>query len=381
MSRHGETVVTNQKIMEKLCCIFNYAPLYRESIYKKIDETFDTQFIFGSDVLDGKNDKIEKLDYNIFRLRPVEVRTVPVWRYAWRKGICTLPFKGYDAFLLTADLPLSYIPFLLFCRMMGKRVYSWGHGPKQKGGLVSRFINKMLVSMGTKYLCYSEKGRQRMIELGYPADKLGVIYNSLGPRVDASNGQSCDVYSQHFGNSNPVLIFTGRLTARKKLDQALHCVKSLKDKGVPCNLMIVGDGSERANLEKIACELDIVANVWFYGRCYDENELNNLIYNADVCISPGDVGLTALHSMIYGVPVISHGDFEVQMPEYETIEPYKTGLLFERDNLSDFVAKVGEWLGFASGRRDVIRQNCRDMINGKWNADHQIEILKEEING
>ena len=48
--------------MEKLCCIFNYAPLYRSSIYKKIDEEFDTQYCFSDMVSD-----IAKMDYENFK--------------------------------------------------------------------------------------------------------------------------------------------------------------------------------------------------------------------------------------------------------------------------------------------------------------------------
>ena len=36
-----------------LCCIFNYAPLYRASVFSKIDEAYDAQFYFGKEVRDA----------------------------------------------------------------------------------------------------------------------------------------------------------------------------------------------------------------------------------------------------------------------------------------------------------------------------------------
>lgn len=50
-----------------------------------------------------------------------------------------------------------------------------------------------------------------------------------------------------------------------------------------------------------------------------------LIYNADLCVAPGNIGLTAMHAMMFGCPCISHNDFSWQMPEFEAIVPYKTG--------------------------------------------------------
>ena len=53
-------LISNTK--KKLCCIFNYAPLYRKSIYTKIDEEFDAQFYFGDMISD-----IAKMDYADFK--------------------------------------------------------------------------------------------------------------------------------------------------------------------------------------------------------------------------------------------------------------------------------------------------------------------------
>ena len=38
-------------------------------------------------------------------------------------------------------------------------------------------------------------------------------------------------------------------------------------------------------------------------------------------VSPGNVGLTAIHSLSYGTPVLTHNNFNNQMPEVESIQP------------------------------------------------------------
>lgn len=81
----------------------------------------------------------------------------------------------------------------------------------------------------------------------------------------------------------------------------------------------------KQQLQQQVKSYNLANNIWFYGACYDEIKNAALIYNADLCVSPGNVGLTAMHSMVFGTPVITHNDFKWQMPEFEAIEPGKTG--------------------------------------------------------
>lgn len=44
-----------------------------------------------------------------------------------------------------------------------------------------------------------------------------------------------------------------------------------------------------------------------------------------------------MHSMMFGCPVITHNNFNWQMPEYEAIKPGITGDFFKMDDVSDLV--------------------------------------------
>ncbi len=364
----------------KLCCYFNYAPLYRESIYTAIDNKFDTQFYFGKEVEFQKNSGIKKLDYSVFKKHPIEFDNKAILnRFLWRTKLLPLAFKQYDSYILTGDFSLSYIPFIIICNILGKKVYGWGHGPKTKGGKLTSLYWWTLNRM-TGFFSYGEKGRQRMIELGYPEDKVHVIYNSLATRTSVHQNYKSNIYKDKFNNEDPVLIFIGRLTAVKRLENLILLLRKLNENNHTSNLVIVGDGPCKEELETMTVKHYVSNRTWFYGGSYDETVNAELIYNADVCISPGNVGLTALHAMQYGTPIISNSDFETQMPEYETIAPYSTGLLFEKDNYDDCYARTCEWLEFAKDRREEIRNNCYEMINNKWNSDSQIEILEKVLN-
>lgn len=361
--------------MTKLCCIFNYAPLYRSSIYGKIDQCFDTQFYFG----DMKSD-IEKMDYSVFKKYPITVRDRCIFgKLLWRKDILLLPFKGYDNFLLTGDLSFSYFPFILLCIFKKKKVFAWGHGAKHFSSKLSIY-SKWLYNHCDTFFTYSDGGKKRLVELGICATKLEVIYNSLndGVRFQTQFHLKNELIVHHFGNNYPTLLFIGRLTQVKQLDWILKALLIHRQDNLFYNILIIGEGSEHAVLEEFVISNNLCDVVWFYGKCYNESELSNLIYNVDLCVSPGNVGLTALHSMTYGTPVLSNDDFETQMPEYETIIPDRTGGLYRRGDFNDFCDKIKLWLT-NNFDREQIRQNCYQVINEKWNSEYQIQLLKRII--
>ena len=218
-----------------------------------------------------------------------------------------------------------------------------------------------------------------MIKEGFLEKNLHVIYNSLNYNnqlLIRERLHTTNIYSNHFKNDYPVLIFIGRLTKVKKLDQLINACKDLLKKEIFVNLVFVGSGIEEERLKEVA--FCITDNVWFYGACYEEEKIAELIYSSTVCISPGNVGLTAMHSLVYGTPVITHSDFTSQMPEFESIEEGVSGSFFIKDNEIDLVNKIMDWLSNSASRQNI-RDNCFKIIDKKYNPNFQLNVIKKVI--
>lgn len=361
-----------------LCCIFNHAPLYRESVFRKIDARYDTQFFFGDGMRDESRQGIARLDYGIFRHAPQSFRIRTFGgHFPWYSGILHLPFsKKYSAFLITGEFIWTWIPFLLLCAITGKKVYAWGHGLKNLDRFA--YLKRFFYRRVEKYFIYGRKGLERMLRLGFPGAGFRVISNSLCGRTPpgALQAFSSDIYRRHFGNDDPVLIFSGRLVGGKRLDMLAEAAVALNAGGCPCNTVLVGDGPERKKLEEMF--RPIAPRVWFLGECHDENLLSALFRNASLCVSPGNAGLTAIHAMMYGCPVATHGDFETQMPEYEAVDDGKTGFLYASGDVLDLESKIRQWL-MDGPDRGAVREECFRAISDRWNSDSQIEIFSEEL--
>jgi glycosyltransferase involved in cell wall biosynthesis len=221
-----------------------------------------------------------------------------------------------------------------------------------------------------------------MIKEGFRADKLYTIHNSLAYEKQLAIRQQMrplGLYKDHFGNDNPVLMFVGRLTKVKHLDLILEAMGILREQGEYYNLALVGDGEQRVRLEALSHELRLDKQVWFFGACYDEVQLGELIFNSDLCVSPGNVGLTAMHMMVFGTPVLTHNDFSWQMPEFEAIHDGSTGAYFERGNVYSLANAIRNWFIIYSGKREEVRFACFQEIDTNWNPQFQIRVLKMHL--
>ena len=365
----------------KILQIYNSAPHYRESIFRLIDSTFDCDYIFGRSLGDIKQMDTSLLQGNV---KKVDYR----WWHGinWQTNIVGMDVKPYDKFIMLGETR-NISTWLLCLRLRifhpHKKIYFWSHGFYGKENKVEKFLKKLFFKLpnGGTFL-YGNYARNLMIKEGFNPEKLFVIHNSLDydRQIELRNKQKqTDIYRNHFNNNNPNIIFIGRLTPVKHLDLLINSVKILKERFMNVNLTIVGDGSEKERLHGLVHKLEIENNVWFYGACYDEEKNAELIYNADLCVSPGNVGLTAMHTMVYGTPVITHNDFSHQMPEFEAIHQGETGDFFEYGSVLSLSDSIEKWLKEKEGKREFVRQACYKEINTSWTPQFQIDILKRHL--
>lgn len=366
----------------KICQIYNSAAHYRESIFSLMDLEFDCDYVFGEALGD-----IKQMDTSKLRGAITKVRNRFLNRgFYWQSGVQRFLDKKYDAYIVLGDTRcLSTWLFCIRAKQAGKsnRIYFWTHGWYGKETRIERWMKKLFFSMaGGGIFLYGNYARELMIKEGFDANKLFVIHNSLAYERQLELRHNIgyeDIYRRHFGNDAPNLMFVGRLTAVKKLDMVLRAMVQLKEQGHEYNLTLIGDGIVRKDLEKLTEELGLQGNIWFFGACYDERRLGQLIYNADLCVSPGNVGLTAMHVMVFGTPVLTHNDFPHQMPEFEAIHDGVTGTFFRRDDITSLSESISRWFAEKTDKRDEVRQACFHEIDTQWTPQFQIEVLKNNL--
>ena len=268
---------------------------------------------------------------------------------------------------------------MLRAKFTEKKVYLWTHAWYGRENYFKKIIKKLFFSLTDGIFVYGDYAKNLMIQEGISQNKLFVIHNSLAfdrqlkLRKDIKESS---VYYDHFGNNNPNLFFIGRLTLVKKLDLAVEALKIMKEKGIMMNLTFIGDGPVKEDLAKFAVSLGVMDQIWFYGASYDEAKNAELIYNADLCISPGNIGLTAIHSLMFGTPAITHSNFPYQMPEFESIKQGVTGDFFQENNSVSLAQCIENWF-LNHVDREKARLACYHKIDNEWNPYYQIGIFKK----
>lgn len=366
--------------MKKLCLIYNTAPHYRTAIFSAIDNKFDCEWWFGKTKTDIREMDVSKLKHtNYYKTygNPSKV----YWQGSMIRLLFRRDLKNY--FILTETRSLSVWMMILLKSIFfrHKRIYGWSHGWYGREGRLRKSLDRWRIRNMSGQFVYNERARQLMIAGGIPKEKVFVIANSLdydNQKTLRQTMTTSDIYTTHFGNSNPTIVFIGRLTKVKRLDILIEAIHYLRERSDVYNVVLIGEGEARRELEVLVSRYNLNNNVWFYGACYDEAKNAELIYNADICVSPGNVGLTTMHAMMFGTPVITNNDFNHQMPEYEAIIPGKTGEFFEAGDALSLAETISKWIN--GKNREANRKACFDEIDSKWNPHFQMEVLSQYLN-
>lgn len=383
--------------MKNVAVIYHFFALYREPIVRTLSSNSDnglryrmySDFSSESDiaVIDPGLSKVDRDEGGLpwRRLKNLWFRNV----FLWQKGLLRLSLnRDYTCLIFLGNMYfLSTWVAAIFGRMTGKRVLFWTHGfIREDEGMKGR-LRTLFYRLAHGLLLYGNRSREIAIRKGFSQENLYVIYNSLDYSKQKKIRESiaCDspqnTKKKLFANPDlPLLMFVGRLTPQKRLDLILAAAKELERSGCEVNVLFVGDGRERQALTLLVDELNMNERVYFYGSCHDEQQLAPLIMAADLCVAPGEVGLTAMHALAYGTPVITHNDFSNQMPEYEAIVEGASGTFFTRGDKDDLAQKIRNWLDNAPAREVVARQ-CTQVIENRYNPDFQRKMINRAVLG
>ncbi len=362
----------------KLCVIYNGAAHYRAGIFRKLDEEFDCEWFIGPGY-----GSIKQLPLTFFKnAHPLKRIELPGPLFFQKKEASKMLSHKYDAFLVLGNTPnvatwLGLLLHRLFNRKV--KVYSWTHGLLRIRRQPRQWFEDLFQKLPDAIFVYGDRAKKIMIDRGFDGSKIYPVHNSLDYDEQLKyRGNFSNIYKSHFGNDNKVLFFIGRLTPVKKLNMLVSVVDILKNKGKAVNLVFIGAGEMEEKLKEQVESLNLRDSVWFYGPCYDEKEKSELIANADLCVAPGNIGLTAMDTLMYGTPAITMDNFDYQMPEHEAIKEGKTGTFFKENDENDLADKIESWFD-SDIDREAIRQNCYNEIDTNWNPEYQIEVFKKYL--
>jgi glycosyltransferase involved in cell wall biosynthesis len=368
---------------------YQYFPYYRLPILKMLarDTDIDYTFIAGLEP-DIEIKIIDETVASSNSLKWVSVRNLWLFnkKILWQRGllkVCTSGELDSIIFLASPYYLTTWIGIII-ARLRKKKVFLWGHFTLRNDWRDS--IKLLFYKLADGLLLYGNWAKDQLVQKGLNPKKLFVIYNSLDYEQQKINREKLipeyltKIKQELFSNPElPILLFIGRLVPVKKLDELLYAVKKLHEIEYPVNLLIIGDGGEKQKLERLVVDQKLENYVLFFGECFQEETIAPLISLSDLCVSPGNVGLAALHSLVYGTPVITHNNPIFQGPEFEIISAGINGAFYTYGSVDSLVNSIENWLKSKKNMRNEIRESCYEPIDKFYNPRYQAEVIRFAI--
>ncbi len=234
--------------------------------------------------------------------------------------------KNFDVIIVEFN-PRIVTNLLIFfySKLCGIPLIWWGHGirPRERFQSLYTYFSKAAAAN----IFYSQSGADKLISLGVPAERAIVAWNSIETEeIDA-------LIQDYVPSQRTDILYVGRLIPAKKTELLVRSyAKAVKEMDLEANLTIVGEGSARAKLEGLIAEFGIGDRVHLVGSAYQQSDLAPYFNRSRLSVSPGYIGLSAIHSMAYGLPMLV-ADAEPHSPEIAAIKDNVNALFFQADDI------------------------------------------------
>lgn len=376
------------KNVYKIYLFTNIASHYRESLWIELlkSDSFSMHFYFGKNnptnikSIDLSNPSYDK--YSRF-LHGISNSWLNGRIVLWQRGVpkaCS--HISMDFAIFNSDMwCISTWIAAAICRLRGIKVVFWGHGFYGRESTLRLLVRKKFYKLANYHLLYERNAKQLMIKHGFDEQKLYIIFNSLNYqlhkklRTQFLNVKKAEAFPFFNDPNLRTLVFVGRLTITKKLQLLVNSALYLNKDDVKFNLLIIGDGDERESLVKLGQRGTSDGWLCLIGPCYDETLIGKYLYFADLCISPGNVGLTAIHSLSFGTPVCTHSNLSHQGPEAGAIIEGYNGCFFEENSITSMCQSISMWFEENNSKREEIRKRCYEIVDKYYNPNYQINVL------
>jgi len=167
-----------------------------------------------------------------------------------------------------------------------------------KKGIFGWSVEKLTTKLTKGNVAVSERTKEDLERIGVKGD-VQVIPNGIDfgeiEKIRASEEESD-------------IIFAGRLIKEKNVDVLIKAVELVRKKIPDVKCMIIGDGPEKGDLEKLATDLGLDGNITFTGFLENHDDVISCMKSSKVFVLPSTregFGIVALEANACGLPVVT----------------------------------------------------------------------------
>ncbi len=241
-------------------------------------------------------------------------------------------------------------------KLFGIRFVPWVRGGDWY--LTKGFIGRRIVSYvirNSPLILVQTESIQREVSEKFPGKRVVAVPNGVEPQKAKANGSK--------------VVYVGNLRGRKGVKYLIEAMK-----GIGAELVVVGDGPERRNLESLAGE-----NVSFTGRVMPE-DVQKYLKEAAVFVLPAIKGEglpnVVLEAMSMGIPVVSTNIAGIP----DVVEHGRTGFLAEPGDPRTLRKHIKRLLEDRKLRENMSRECIKEAEKYSWESvTNKLEKAYEEV--
>ena len=228
----------------------------------------------------------------------------------------------------------------------------WGRQPGGGAPVVHHFEGA-LGYHAQGVITVSEAMREDLIAHGWAGDKIFAVWNGVDPqryRPDAVSAERIKALRERYGigRDEPVLLFVGRMTQVKGVQQLVEAMPAVLAEHSRAHLIILGVGELEGPVARRVRDLDLDDHVHL--RCEFVNEAERIAHYqlCDVAVFPSTYepfGIVCLEAMAMGKPVVAGARGVVGFREQVIPEgPGQTGFHVDANSTEDIAWGLNEAL-------------------------------------
>lgn len=189
-------------------------------------------------------------------------------------------FQAVSACLIAK---LKRVPFLLEVRDL------WPEFAIEMGVLkngfaifIARYVEKFLYRSAAHIVVNSPAYKEYLVEKGVASDQISIIPNGVESSMFDPNEKGREIRKELGIDGKFVVTYAGAIGMANDIETLLDAARQiLGERGI--HIMILGDGKERANLEKKSTELGLTNVTWLGARPKDE--VARYLGASDACVA------------------------------------------------------------------------------------------------
>jgi len=345
--------------MKLVVIVQTILPHYRSSLFHLLVKEKGIRFKILAGKTDGGIKEMSITNAGINNSLCNHILQLAGHRFIFQSGLFSAIKALRPDFVLLGGPDVHVVSNLLlffYLRIFTKtEVHWWTHGVSSKQSIL-RSIQLFLIKFSNGVLTYEVEGKNTITQfMKSRAINITVLKNAI-------NTEDYGLLLDHRKNKKApfCILFAGRLTLAKRCDILIKSAKRLKDAGLSFRVEIIGNGPELNTCKSLVDTLQLNDYVTFHGAKYDD-ELRAIFSRADIFVLPGKVGLSALHALSYGLPVLTT-DQDIHSPEIALIKKGYNGDFFQGFSEESLAIKIQEWMKILEEDNERIKSRVKKTV-------------------